>query len=516
MTFSEKLTALLSLTATKNVTLANAVNVDTAQISRMKTGARKMPLKTNLVHDIAAYMAGRFDSEYKLSALYELTGDVRLQASVNPAVLAGVLYDWLVAPDDAPAGQAGRFLGLLGGAAGQPLQEPAPQGGPAALGGGSFIVYYQNEGKRQAVRDFFSYVLALDKPCTLRLFTDESSDWLMENSGFSRELTDFIQQITLRGFRVQRVQPPITSTEGAFRAIERWLPAYMAGSIRMFYYPWTRDRLHRRTLFVAPGHVALYAASLHGQNVSQMTFLTRESSTIAAADAYYSDILERCRTMMSVFSADDQDKLLERLNAMAAIQDAGVYKSSRLSAHTLPASALPQLRRRAAPFAQRMLDCFAENEKRKPGLLRRHVLIDIMLLPELDHVLAGREPIPGTKNAAGDDLYYTPQEYRLHLKHIVWYLETFPNYQAVLLDDPALENVVIYTKGDEHALLVRDAAPFTLFEVTERGLAASLCDYLRHMVDDRISFGARKATIERLKQEIRKLESMAEEPRLRK
>ena len=42
MEFSEKLSALLSLTATKNVMLARALEIDTAQISRLKKGTRKM------------------------------------------------------------------------------------------------------------------------------------------------------------------------------------------------------------------------------------------------------------------------------------------------------------------------------------------------------------------------------------------------------------------------------------------------------------------------------------------
>ena len=47
MDFSEKFSALLALTATKNIMLARALNIDTAQISRMKTGARKMPTKAH-------------------------------------------------------------------------------------------------------------------------------------------------------------------------------------------------------------------------------------------------------------------------------------------------------------------------------------------------------------------------------------------------------------------------------------------------------------------------------------
>ena len=102
MDFSEKFSALLSLTATNNVTLARAINIDTAQISRMKTGVRRMPAKPNLIREISNYLAGRFDSEYRLSALYELTSDVRLQMGITEVSLSNIIFDWLISPNTTP------------------------------------------------------------------------------------------------------------------------------------------------------------------------------------------------------------------------------------------------------------------------------------------------------------------------------------------------------------------------------------------------------------------------------
>lgn len=73
-----------------------------------------MPAKLSLVQGIAGYFAGRFDSEYRLSALYELTGDVRLHTNLDESTLTKVIYEWLIAPNSAPKSQISRFLDRFG------------------------------------------------------------------------------------------------------------------------------------------------------------------------------------------------------------------------------------------------------------------------------------------------------------------------------------------------------------------------------------------------------------------
>ena len=433
---------------------------------------------------------------------------------MNEAALSGIVYDWLVASESVPESNAERFVSQFGNFSAQEFHDISTEkelAEPSSTGSG-FVIYYRNEGKRQAVRQLMDYALSLEKPCTLRVFTDESTDWLLESNAFIREITSGIRKGTQLGCRVQRIQPPVLNTEGAFRAIEYWMPAYMTGLIKTYYYPWTRDELHRRTLIVIPGHLAVYSASLQGQRESQLTFITFESSIVAAADEYFNGILERCRTMMSIYAADNREQLLERLQAVALIKDSGIYKSSRLSSHTLPASAIAHVRRRATPFTQQLMNTYVQNERYRIDTLRNHTITDIVCLPRLEDVMNGIESIPGTRTSAADRLFYTPSEYRLHLKHIIWYLETFPNYRAIIMDDPVQEDVVIYTKGDDRALMIKESEPFTLFEITERTFASSLCNYLRNLTVEKIAPDSRRSTLERLYSELARLESLIPMP----
>ena len=274
--------------------LARALDIDTAQISRLKKGTRKMPARLSLIQDIAGYFAGRFDSEYRLSALYELTGDARLHTNIDELMLTTIIYEWLIAPNSAPKSQISRFLDRFGTFSMEDVKtiSPTPDAKQLTLEETGFVAYYNNEGKRQAVRELAAYLLSLDMPCTIRVFTDECMDWIIEDNSFTRELAGLIRQCVQKGCKFQRIQPPAQNSESIFRSIERWLPAYFSNALKLFYYPWSRDDLHRRTIFVAPGYVALHSDSLSGQKETPMTVLTTDPMTVQLTDEHYTRILE--------------------------------------------------------------------------------------------------------------------------------------------------------------------------------------------------------------------------------
>ena len=121
-----------------------------------------MPVKTALIRDISSYFAGRFDSDYRLSALYELTSDVRLQMTVTEPSLASIIYDWLVSPDMTPKSQTSRFLDRIGAFSMQGLGEVLPENKAhsPALGDTGFIVFLCEENGRRLTSEFFASIIA--------------------------------------------------------------------------------------------------------------------------------------------------------------------------------------------------------------------------------------------------------------------------------------------------------------------------------------------------------------------
>ncbi len=95
-----------------------------------------------------------------------------------------------------------------------------------------------------------------------------------------------------------------------------------------------------------------------------------------------------------------------------------------------------------------MFEDYAKNAQARARVLETSVITDILCLPDLNDVLQNAVPIPGTRISPTDWLYYTPEEYRMHLEYILWYMETYSNYHVILLDKPLLDNVTVYVKGN--------------------------------------------------------------------
>ena len=502
MDFSEKFSTLLSLTCCKGNLLANAVNIDAAQISRMKTGARGIPHDRTLLRDISAFFADRLDNEYRLSALYELTNDVRLQSKLDSATLTAVVLEWLTSVEERSYIPVDGFLQHLNSFSENEMRSAYSEKDKYSFEPRyeHLKLYFKNEGKRRALSELISFALSLDSPGTVRLFTDVDDIWLTENEDFLHEFSEGIKLLTEAGFRFQRIQPPTASIDAALRDIRLWLPAYITGALKMFYYPWARDNLHRKTMVVVPGSIALSSSSLYGRREADMTVLTTEPDAVTAYDSYYNGILEQCSSMIKVYTISEKSMVLERIHSLSQDMADGIYKSHRLSAHTLPQNVIQSAQHRSTIYVQNVLASFAQTEQFKVQVLKEHTITDLMCLPLLENVVSGTEPIPGA--AAGEDtLFYTLEEYYNHLQKIIWYIEEFPNYRAILLEGTDLENVVIYTKGLDHAMLIKEAEPFALFEITERGLASSISGYLKSLIDDSAAGNSRQATLRRLKSE---------------
>ena len=505
MKFAEKLTALLTLTGTKNAQLADALHVGRPYISRMKTGDRKLPANSEIVRNMAVYFAGCCKDAYHVNALREFTSDPRLNAGVDESVLVEVIFDYLSGATIEASGSAGHFLSSFelysaGGCAVKAEERRDVLDNP-----GGISTYYGNEGKRRALQDMFAFVDSLHKPVTVFMFTDESYQWLTEDVDFSQWLNVRIRDQAARGIRFERIQPPFSNVEFTFAAIERWLPGYMAGAVQQLYYPWARDQLHRRSIFVVPEQIALYCDSVFGEEEAPLTLLTRDAGLVDVCVKKYNAIRRRCRPAIHTFTADS-DRLFSVAEEIAAIENTGVYKTDTLSINTLPSTICERIQRIGTPFALRLCESYELRAKSRMRVLSEHPITDIMHLPSLASILAEKEPIPGTQSMPSGTLYYTPQEYKAHLERILWHLDVFPNYHAVFTDDPAFSNVIVFAKGDNRAMLVKTAPPFAIFDVTERSMASAFCDYLKRIAEEKMTSGARRATVELLQDELQRLD----------
>ncbi len=486
LNFAEKLSSLLSLTDTTNIALARAVKIDPAQVSRMRRGVRGIPHNSSSVREIAAFFSKKCMTDYRCFALYELIKDTRLKSQPGESVLTDVLTAWLSSQSpghtvlDVHSPQNGEEVSLTEFSSS--LSVPFSQAEGRDVN--KFFAYYGNVGKRQALRDLFSYLTELKKPCLVLIASDEDCCWYLEDSDLSRQCAASLIQLAQKGCAVQLIQSPVTNIDVALNFVSLWLPVYLSGKVHQYYYPWLRDNIHHRTIIVVPGHIALVSSSVGSRRESRITFLTMEKKSISAFSGEFADYQALCSPMLIPRSIDLKKPLWQNMVDFESILAEGICINSVLPARTVPSELLDSIFRRIRydPLARDFHTSFECQIASAAAMMENCSVTDVIWLSEFRNAKDGKVKIPFAVLFSGGELCYTAKEYAMHLRQTVVLLKRYPRYQVVLLDHPPVTPVSIYTKPGCRSMIVNAIEPFATLEITEPGMLAAFGEYVRQTV----------------------------------
>ena len=503
MTFSKKLSALLALTMTKNSDLARAIHIDQSQISRMKTGAREQPRKPQLCRLMADYFAKCCSDEYRLSALADLTGNFRIQADITERHLSNILFEWLSTKDeDRPKTRAEHFLYNISQYKADKSKDYIFEAKNWHPQENDFAIYYGNEGKRQAIADFARLLFDSGKPYHILIASDECQDWICEDARFEEEASRILRSSVQSGCTFTHIVAPTANIDEALIIIQRWLPAYVAGAIRAYYYPWLRDKLFRRTMLVVPGLGALYSESIGDTVPSRMTTLTTVPEVVDAYAQKFDDYLALCKPMMEIFTEGTIDKLYPYISSITDDFADRLHKFASLSTYMLPAEIMENIcRQEGTKMAEQCYGLHLLSIEAMEKTLKNHRIENMVCLALPEAVRNGEVPIPNTL-LFSKPYFYTVDEYKAHLQNIIDKLESTEMYNVIITDKAAENSLIMFVQGNGRAMLIRAENPFTVVNVIEARLASAFCDYLRLMADEERHKCSRQRTIACLKEYI--------------
>jgi len=173
----------------------------------------------------------------------------------------------------------------------------------------------------------------------------------------------------------------------------------------------------------------------------------------------------------------------------------------------MPTRLLESIMQRGTSRTRKTCSSYLRNVPYWRTTMENYPVTDIMCLPTLDSILRGKEILPPTNTSVADCQYYTADEYCSHLENIIHCLITYPLYNVVIMDTSIYDNLTLYAKGDNHAVVIKETESNTIFEVAEYCLATNINEYLRHIVRIKSGLTTREQTIQRLEQEIQQLKS---------
>lgn len=498
MQFYEKLIFLLNLTQTSNRILAQELKVDPSLISRLRTGTRGVPHNRDHIKAMASYFARKCTTDYQRQAVSGMLG-IKQALTMKTEQLSEILYYWLCGDTD----EVGRFMRTFESFTVGAVDE-SEKIESCSLRADN-IAYYGKEGKRAAARAVYQHLLSMDDPCTVFLYSDEADDWISEDFDFHTNLQQWGLTLVQRGFRFCQIAPPAASADMAFESLLRWMPLYMTGQVDAYFYPRLRDNVHRRTLLVIPGEIAMTSASVASQSDCTATILTADSRLTEAYGIQFREYLSLCRPMQRIYTRPEQ--LMQCFTRFLSLNGARIQMLNSLSAETAPPELMtycmkkiqqPNLKKLGGMYLQE-LDLIEENRE-------NFEFIDIAYLAGAQEVRDGKVPIILSYGDNDLPLYYTPETYVLHLKNILAILKSNNNYHFVPVNTKTQGNGTIMLKDIQRALLVRTSAPLTVFEISQPDIIQLFREHL-FKIAGRIGYTGvnRSKIISQIKERIREL-----------
>lgn len=503
MEFHERLDFLLDTTRTNNKDLAEYCHTSPSTISFLRTGARKMPKQTAKIEQMADFFSQHISTASQRTALADCIGLISLRRELPEEALSSILYQWLIGQDiDMLSMIADKFNSPYSGRPILPIDEEdeVPITTPTKYFPGRM-------GKLNALKLFFKDILDSEEPGEIYYFSSEAPDWIINNSTVYSQVLNYIYQATQKGFVLHHVMQPFMDEAKFYEIINMWIPLYLAGNIHMYYYPRYRNSIHKRSLWLYPGHCSVASNSIIGQEYSPFAIYTSDSFLV---NCHYDEIklfLEQCEPALNVYT--EKNTIISLIKNILYSPIPRMQKGISLSIWTMPFEEIlknltEKYPQEATSFSHAIVPLI-DFQKAIPENCSNLDIIDICPLATAEQVKAGIVPISMPLNPLQRTYYYTPELYIAHLENIIQVIEKSDTYKFCPIPFTPKDELSVLIQKNQKAIIIRSSDIRTVHEVIQPQLLLHLQEYLLQVTERNSPTSSKNKTIDLLKQTIQKL-----------
>ena len=472
--FHNKLDFLMDLTHSSNSALAEAISLDASYISRLRNGSRKLPKNPAFIPAMVDYFTRNIHTEEQKRILATVPS-LPYRYDSSPNNLNQLLLQWLLQDTvelEEPVETFLRRFSLFrhqANAVSPKLRLARPRSRAE--------YYFGTKGKQEAALRFLNQVACEEFTQTLLLFSDEDLSWMMDDPLFTKQWSELMIAVILKGNRIKIIHTVNRTLNDLFDAITQWLPLYLTGSIEPYYYPGAHDSVFRRTLFIAPQTAAIVATSVEGNLDEMANFYIMNKPLILAFEKEFEHYFALCKPLMKIYTNEQDSALQEALLGFDAKTCNTLLYSPYLSLLTLPSAAAMSIRERSGQPT--ILDIYQKRGISLLDNLKHYTVIDFISLPNLDTVLQGSLPLPLRELLGLPYFGYTTEEFRLHLENVIHLLRTQINYHVVLHQQNPTP-YLLYVKEDCGVVLSKITNPNAVFLIEETRMTIAFWNFLYH------------------------------------
>lgn len=505
--FGEKLDFLMNITKTGNSTLSTQISLDASYISRLRRGKRG-PLKDKAcITSMASYFSSHCQAGHQQKAVLDA---MELDPfSRDETTLSSLITQWL--SETQKSNDAKTVETFLSGLSNTPVQKMQPfrilEETESNNQQTQVAIHYGIEGKRQAVISFLTAVAAQDSFQTLLLFSDEATDWMTTSREFLMKWASLMFQVLEKGNRIRIIHTISRDLDEMLSAISQWMPLYMTGAIEPYFYPKKRDGIFKRTLFIAPETGAVVSSSIGDMQDQEANLFLKDKTAVKAFEAEFNQYFKLCKPLMGIFTAKDQAAYYNTLFGFENEKSDSLIKTESLSLLTMPTNVLSNIISR---LGKHPLDLSGAQNKRFQlfqNTLKTCRISEIIRLPDIKTALTPHKiKIASSVMQCGGELYYSPEEYILHLEHLVSLLKTYHNFFVYLTEITTDDRYMVYAREDVGAIVAKTSVPPVVLAMDEPNMTAAFWDFLMQIIGETAYQNPdKKETITRLTEYIKLL-----------
>ena len=468
----------MGLTETKNRQLGTAIMVDPSLISRLRTGKRKPPSNAEYIKTISEYFAVHCQTPLQREAITRVIGESHIDFS-DKEKTTQTIKSWLTSDELMSQSYGSLLLQTFDSIKLSIGEEFAEEIFPLQknLNYNKQIVYtyYGNEGKQLATSLLFQMVLSAKKASEIKILTGNTTGWLWKDRAYSEQVSNNIKKVVLEGHTITRIVPRNQNLNMAFDSVTRWLPLYVTGRVHSYYYPYLRDQIFNRTLYVVPGIAALVSTSVENKTEGGLTLLTTNPDMIKSLEAEFDNYMELCLPAITFYDySKTETELLQCVSSFYAYQADCINILGGLSYITTPKEVMLDFVQRFVNFdTPTLIERFETEFAELDRLLQRYTYTEIICIDSFEDIISGKAR---SCAISGETFVYTPNAYRKHLKKIISMLEIYDNYHVIIVEDKKVKST-FYIKKGYAVLAFLSKAPYLVCDCKNLEMVAAVWEY---------------------------------------
>ncbi len=443
--FEKRLDFVIKLTGVKVSNLAKAAMIDPSYVSKLKTGARKLPQTAPYLKDMCHYLTSHVKDDHQKKILCDLM-DIDVWPD-NVVQAEFLLQAWLVNDEYDLIGIEMLVDNML----------DRSVTGNVVLDDFSNIkikpYYYGVSGKREIALALLDLVLIQNEPRTLYLNSEENMAWMQEDKSFIKQWEKKFTDVIAAGNKVVIIHNTKRNINEMVYGAAKWSSIYMNGVVESYYYPGIRDNVLQRTLFIADDLVALSSISVSNDSDNMLNFVIRDKKAIFALKREFNNFLELCKPLSSIINKSNvgmiRDVFRNIENKVLQLRSLSAFPSIA----TMPKSVALSMQKRAPKSKIVEIQEFSENLFKKIVGVSKYTAFyqsfeSAVEMNEEELLVSFGDFLDAP------ELCYTIDELKAHYQNIRKLSMEFPNYEPVYVEK-TLKRQVLFSLDDEGFILAR-------------------------------------------------------------